>query len=229
MNVYTGTSGWAYKEWRGAFYPDDIREPDMLAYYAERLRSVELNNTFYRLPNEQRLAEWRAQVPDGFRFALKASRVITHMKRLKDAGDATTYLFSVTSHLGDALGPILFGLPPNLKCDLERLDRFLPLVPEGARAAFEFRNPGWHTEEVYARLRERGLAVCLGDDEDRTDPWVATADWGYLRLRRVAYTEDDLRMWRQRVDDAGWSDAFVYFKHEDAATGPRLAAEFAAL
>ncbi|HSJ09631.1 MAG TPA: DUF72 domain-containing protein [Longimicrobiales bacterium] len=230
MRISAGTSGFSYKEWRGSFYPEGMKEADMLQYYAARFDTVELNNTFYRLPNEAALQSWAAQVPPGFRFSLKASRTITHIRRLKvEAAEAVEYLFRVTSVLGDARGPVLFGLPPNMKCDVERLTSFLSLVPPGARSAFEFRHESWLCDEVYDLLRSRGCALCIADTAEHTTPLVATTDWGYVRLRREEYTDADLAGWRQRIADQQWSDAFVYFKHEDAGTGPRLARDFLAL
>lgn len=228
MNVHVraGTSGFSYKEWRGSFYPEKMKESDMLPYYAERFDTVELNNTFYRLPNEKSLTQWREQVPTGFRFALKASRIITHIKRLKDVAEPMEYLFRVTTGLGDARGPILFGLPPNMKCDLERLERALDLVPREAAAAVEFRHESWHDDRVYDVLRARGIALCIAQTDDEETPFQATASWGYIRLRREAYTADELRTWRERIAAQTWGEAFVFFKHEDAGTGPRLARQF---
>lgn len=229
MTISVGTSGFSYKPWRGSFYPEGLKEADMLAFYATRFDTVELNNTFYRLPGESALLAWAAQVPAGFRFALKASRTITHSRRLKDAADATEYLFRVTAVLGAARGPILFGLPPNMKCDVDRLTAFLSLLPAGVRTAFEFRHESWLCDEVYDLLRRHSSALCIADTEEHTTPFTATADFGYVRLRREAYSPEDLREWRQRVTAQQWSDAFVYFKHEDAGVGPRLAQEFMAL
>jgi len=228
MRLSVGTSGFSYKEWRGSFYPGKMKEADMLQFYSSQFDSVELNNTFYRLPGEQALLAWAAQVPAGFRFALKASRTITHLKRLKDAAEATEYLFRVTAALGDARGPVLFGLPPNMKCDVARLSAFLELVPRDVRTAFEFRHESWLCDEVYDLLRGHGSALCIADTEEHTTPFVATAGWGYVRLRRVAYTDADVADWRRRIEQQQWSDAFVYFKHEDAGTGPKLARQFLA-
>jgi uncharacterized protein YecE (DUF72 family) len=227
--MFVGTSGFSYKEWKGSFYPADMKDAGMLAWYAERFRTVELNNTFYRLPAEKTLAQWAAQVPAGFRFALKASRTITHLKRLKDVAEPVTYLFGATTSLGDALGPVLFGLPPNMKLDMDRLRALLALVPAGARAAIEFRHESWHDETVYDELREHNVALCIAHTDEAETPFVATADWGYVRLRREAYDAADLRQWLQRIRAPAWQDVFVYFKHEDAGVGPRLASELIAL
>jgi uncharacterized protein YecE (DUF72 family) len=226
MRILAGTSGFSYKEWRGSFYPEAMKPDGMLSYYAERLDTVELNNTFYRLPNERTLAAWAEQVPDTFRFALKASRTITHLKRLKDVADPVEYLCRVTRTLGDRRGPILFGLPPNMKADPERLRALLQHVPEDVRAAIEFRHPSWHNEGIFDILRASNAALCIAHTDEDETPFVATADWGYVRLRGTAYAPGDLRAWREHIASQTWDDAFVYFKHEDAGTGPRLAAAF---
>lgn len=228
MRISAGTSGFSYKEWRGTFYPEKMKEADMLEYYATKFDTVELNNTFYRLPNEQSLRSWASQVPEGFRFALKASRTITHIKRLKECAEPVSYLLRSVEALGPALGPILFGLPPNMKCDVDRLAAFLAFLPPGVRSAFEFRHESWLCDEVYDLLRMHDCALCIADTEEHTTPFVATTSWGYLRLRRVSYTEADLVSWRRQVEAQEWSEALVYFKHEDAGTGPRLAQSFLA-
>src|SRR5690606_3915757 len=221
------TSGFAYKEWKGSFYPEDLPASEMLRYYAERFPSVEINNTFYRMPSESVLRQWSEVVPEGFTFVLKASQQITHRKRLKEAGDAVAYLFGVARTLGDRLGPTLIQLPPNLKKDLPRLQAFLETLPEDVRVAFEFRHPSWYEEEVFEALRTRGAALCIAHDEDQETPLVATAGWGYLRLRQVAYDDAALEQWVQRIRGLPWSETFVFFKHEDAGTGPKLARRFA--
>ena len=226
MQLHAGTSGFSYKEWKGSFYPEKLKNDAMLPFYAERFDTVELNNTFYRLPNEGTLQQWAAQVPDGFRFSLKASRIITHIKRLKDVGEPVDYLFRVTQALGPARGPILFGLPPNMKMDLERLHGLLSLIPPGTRAAIEFRHESWHDDAVFAALREHDVALCIAQTDEDETPFVATADWGYLRLRREAYDTAELKQWKKRIGGQAWGEAFVYFKHEDAGVGPRLAREF---
>lgn len=227
MRIRTGTSGFAYKEWKGSFYPEELPASDFLSYYAQRLAAVEINNTFYRMPSRDMLEGWAAQVPDGFTFVLKAPRKITHSKRLKECEQPVSYLMENAGVLGAALGPILVQLPPNLKCDVERLETFLALLPGDARFAFEFRNPTWFDDAVYDRLRAKGAALCIADTDEETDPFVTTADWGYLRLRRTAYDDDELKRWWERVQGTEWKDAFVFFKHEDEGTGPRLAKRFA--
>jgi uncharacterized protein YecE (DUF72 family) len=230
MRVLTGTSGFAYKEWKGSFYPADLPADDFLRYYAERLPAVEINNTFYRMPTDKVLTAWAGQVPAGFTFVLKASQRLTHRKRLKECGEDLQYFFRTAAALGPALGAVLFQLPPNLKLDLPRLQDFLTLLPTGTRAAFEFRHPSWFHDDVYGLLRAHDAALVAADhDPEESDlpvPFVPTAAWGYLRLRRVAYDAAALTGWRDRIRGAGWQDAYVFFKHEDGATGPRLAAEF---
>lgn len=229
MDVRTGTSGFAYKEWKGAFYPEDLPADRFLSYYAERFRACEINNTFYRMPNPETLRAWSADVPASFRFVLKASRQITHSKRLKDCEQPVAFLASQARALGDQLGPILFQTPPNLKKDTERLRTFLGIIPADIRAAFEFRHQTWYDDDVLDALREHGQALAVADTDELTAPRVATAPWGYLRLRRVEYTDDEVRDWVGWTLAQPWSDAYVFFKHEDAATGPRLAARFAQL
>jgi uncharacterized protein YecE (DUF72 family) len=220
MEVRVGTSGYSYREWKGSFYPEDIKGPDMLRYYGERFSSVEINNTFYRLPKASVLESWAEQVPPDFLFVLKASQQITHRKRLKaESGEALAYLLETATTLGDRLGPVLFQLPPNLKKDIERLRAFLALLPVAGRFAFEFRHDTWADDEVCAALRERGCALVCADTETSGEegaPIVPTADWGYVRLRRCDYTPADLAPWVDRIRRQPWERAFVFFKHEDA-------------
>ncbi len=231
MAVLTGTSGFSYKEWKGSFYPADVRAEDMLAAYAERLGAVEINNTFYRMPRSAVLEGWAEQVPEDFRFAIKASRRITHFSRLKEPDELLGYLLAATAHLGSKLGTLLFQLPPNMKADVDRLATFLAALPDGTPAAFEFRHPSWHDQAVYALLTEHDCALVTSesDEEDEPPAVVATAGWGYLRLRRTDYDEARLAAWRSVIDAQAWSHAFVFFKHEDAGAGPALAARMAAL
>ncbi len=229
MQLYVGTSGYSYKEWKGSFYPEKLAAKEMLSYYGERLSAVEINNTFYRLPRTSVLDSWAEQVPDGFRFSIKASRRITHFTRLKpEAKEPTEYLLTTLQTLGPRLGAVLFQLPPNLKKDAERLAGFLELLPRGTPAAFEFRHESWFDDEVFEILRGREMAlVCADTDEgDDDEAIVPTTDWGYLRLRRPDYSDDDLARWAARVRAAGWSRAMVFFKHEDEGAGPRMAARF---
>jgi uncharacterized protein YecE (DUF72 family) len=227
MNLYVGTSGYSYKEWKGIFYPEKLPAKEMLSYYASRLPAVEINNTFYRLPQQSMLEGWKEQVPENFRFSIKASQRITHFKRLNNVAEETKYLLDTVSCLGERLGVVLFQLPPNMKKDLPRLEAFLAFLPAGTRAAFEFRHPTWLEDDVLEVLRQAGQALCISDTDDMPVTHIdRTAGWGYLRLRRILYDEVALGEWLQRVRDQNWSEAFVFFKHEDEGTGPRLAAEF---
>jgi len=227
MRLLVGTSGFSYPKWRGAFYPEKCKPEDMLAFYGEKLPAVEINNTFYRLPKREVLESWAGSVPDGFRFAVKASRRITHIKRMKGAEDETLYLLDVTAALGPKLGVLLFQLPPSLKLDVERLDRFLELLPDGTPAAFEFRNPGWLDPAVHERLQARSFAWVVNDDnEEEGADLLLTAPWTYLRLRREGYSREELAAWATRLRTRGLDEAFVFFKHEDAGAAPRMAGEF---
>lgn len=202
----------------------------MLSFYASRLGSVEINNTFYRMPKADLLERWRDAVPDGFRFVLKASRRITHQQRLQDAGDSVDYLFRTAGVLGERLGPFLFQLPPYLRRDVDRLARFLDILPDGMRGAFEFRHASWFDDEVFALLADAGASLCIADSgSDHDAPLVATADFGYLRLRREDYDETALLSWANRIRRQSWREAYVFFKHEDEGAGPRMAGEFEAL
>jgi uncharacterized protein YecE (DUF72 family) len=228
--IYVGTSGYSYKEWKGSFYPETIPAKEMLAYYASRLQAVELNNTFYRLPQRGMVEAWKAQVPDNFRFTIKAPQSITHFRRLKDAGAVTRTVIETVSVLEDRFGAILFRMPEEMEKDLGRLETFLKDLPTDTRAAFEFRHPSWFDDEVAVLLRSQNRVFCTSDrDEMPTDHIEKTADWGYLRLRRVKYSKSDLTKWIKRVQAQDWKDTFVFFKHEDEGTGPKLAAQFVAL
>ncbi len=227
MKVWAGTSGYSYAAWKGSFYPDDLPSADMLAYYASRLPAVEINNTFYRMPTERVLETWAAAVPDGFRFALKASRRITHFKRLADVEEETEYLVRTASALADRAGVILYQLPPNFKRDDERLTSFIAQLPNPGRSAFEFRHASWFDDAVFSLLAERNSALCVAETDEGDDPPpVRTADWTYLRLRRAEYDDAALAGWVERVRTEGWESAYVFFKHEDAGVGPLLAARF---
>jgi uncharacterized protein YecE (DUF72 family) len=226
MKLYVGTSGFSYKEWKGNFYPEDLGGDAMLGYYASKLPSVEINNTFYRLPRPEVVESWAAQVPADFRFAVKASRRITHIKRLKNAADETDYLIRTVEALKDRLGAILFQLPPNLPKDVPRLQAFLDLLPVGTKAAFEFRHPSWFDDEVYACLKKENAPICLADADEEPPPVVSTSNWGYLRLRRPDYKKPQLVKWLKEIEAQKWTEAFVFFKHEDGGEGPKLAARF---
>jgi uncharacterized protein YecE (DUF72 family) len=227
MNLYVGTSGYSYKEWKGTFYPEDLPEKQMLKFYGERFRSVEINNTFYRMPKASVLEAWAAEVPPEFKFVLKAPQRITHNQRLNDAADSVSYLLKVAGALKERLGPLLFQLPPYLKKDVPRLDAFLALLPANPRTAFEFRHQSWFDDEVFNLLRNRNAALCIAEAEgDLEVPFVSTADWGYLRLRRPDYGDAELKERVDRVQQQGWQDTFIFFKHEDEGKGPQMAKRF---
>jgi uncharacterized protein YecE (DUF72 family) len=229
MKLLAGTSGFAYKEWKGVFYPVDLKAADMLSYYAGKFPAVEINNTFYRMPSESVVAGWAEQVPAGFTFVLKASQKITHFKRLKDTEQEVDYFCTVARSLGSHLGPLLVQLPPNMKRDDDRLRSFLASVPDDLRLAFEFRNPSWLDDEVYALLRAADAALVIAHDEETETPLVATASWGYARLRKVNYAEGELADWASKLGSQPWKELFAFFKHEDEGTGPLLAQQFVEL
>ncbi len=228
---WVGTSGYNYKEWKGPFYPADLAEAEMLKYYAQRFSTVEINYTFYRMPNVRTLQGWAKDTPEGFSFTLKAPRRITHDLRLRDAADPLTYFCDTAKALKQRLGALLFQLPPFLKKDLPRLEDFLHQLPSGFRPAFEFRNPSWFADETYECLQRFDAALCIAEHEERSAPFEQTANFGYFRLRRPDYTDADLAAWAQRLQDAAapWTDAFIYFKHEEAGKGPLFAAKLSQL
>ena len=233
MDIRVGTSGWSYKEWKGVFYPADLSSDDMLRYYASRLPTVEINNSFYRIPKEKVLLDWAAQVPPEFRFVLKASRRITHISRLADEDDSLAYFMRTVNVLGQQLGPTLFQCPPSLRLDLPRLESFLDRVPRTWRAAMEFRHTSWFTDQVYELLRAHDVAL-VAVDEDESEgsgaPLVPTATWGYLRLRRTDYDEAALTSWVERIRSQPWREAYAFLKHdEDKPTGPDAATKMRAL
>jgi uncharacterized protein YecE (DUF72 family) len=203
----------------------------MLAYYVERFTTVEINATFYRMPSAKTVEGWGATAPAGFTYVLKAPQRITHFGRLRGVDEPLRHFCDTARSLGDKLGPLLFQLPPNFKKAADRLAEVVSIVPGGFRVAFEFRHESWFDDEVYGLLRSRNAALCIADTEDGTTPAVATADFGYVRLRAVEYSDDDLRRWLATIDQigAGWRDAYVFFKHEDSGSGPALARRFLAL
>jgi len=218
--LLAGASGYSFKEWKGTFYPPDMKPDDMLAWYSERLPTVEINNTFYRMPKVSVLEHWAATAPDGFRFSIKASQRITHMSRLKveSATEPLGYLYKNLAALGTKRGPVLFQLPPNLKKDLPRLTAFLALLPADHNAAFEFRNDTWFADDVYDALKGAGAALCLSEREDNAPPpLVETAPWGYVRLRLESYSDDDLKQWAATLEGSAWREIYVYFMHEPTA------------
>lgn len=226
--MFVGTSGFSFDEWVGPFYPEKMRADDRLGYYAERYSSVEINNTFYRMPKKEVLQKWAAAVPESFRFSIKASRRITHQQRLKDEEDSLAYLLGQLEVLGPRCGPILFQTPPYLRKGVDRLRAFVAKIPEGVRATFEFRHETWFDDEVLAVLEPGGHTICIGElDEVKLDrPLHRTAPWGYLRLHVREYSDEQLRGWAERIAET-WDEAYVYFKHE--TTGPELARRLVAI
>jgi uncharacterized protein YecE (DUF72 family) len=220
MRILAGASGYSFKEWRGTFYPEKMKPEEMLPFYSARLPTVEINNTFYRMPRPSVLEEWARVTPPAFKFSIKASRRITHMGRLKpeSVAESVGFLYTNLASLGDKRGPVLFQCPPMMKKDLARLEGFLALLPQDHRAAFEFRNDSWFSDDVYAALRGTGASLCFSEREDNAPPpLVETAPWGYVRLRLEEYSDADLAQWAKRIAATGWSDAFVYFMHEPTA------------
>lgn len=229
MRLIVGTSGYSYKEWKGTFYPTDLPAAKMLTFYAGHFGSVEINNTFYRMPEAKTLEKWAAEVGDDFTFVLKAPQRITHQKKLAGVEDDVRYFLEVASVLGGKLGPLLFQLPPYLRKDVEKLRGLLALIPSERRVALEVRHDSWLDDEVYAALREHDAAFCVADTDEVADPdklLVPTASWGYLRLRRTEYSDEQLAAWRTRIAQQNWSDGYVFFKHEDEAKGPAFAKRF---
>jgi uncharacterized protein YecE (DUF72 family) len=225
MAIWVGTSGYNYPEWKGSFYPEDLSTAKMLPYYAERLSTVEINYTFYRAPNKKILEGWSAQTPEQFKFTLKAPKRITHDARLKDCADRVKYFLETAKALGPKLGVLFFQLPPNFKKDIPLFEAFLDTFPPGTVAAFEFRHGSWLDDELYQRLRARNLALCIADSETRSTPVEMTADYAYFRLRDEGYTPDDLTGWAKTIREktSACKEVFVYFKHEEAGTGPQFA------
>jgi uncharacterized protein YecE (DUF72 family) len=227
MKIYVGTSGYGYKEWKGRFYPEKISPGEMLRFYSEHLKAVEINNTFYRMPTKGILASWAEQVRADFVFALKAPQVITHLKQLRNVDEETAFLFSTLSVLERKLGPVLFQFPRSFHADRPSLQDFLSLIPADISCAFEFRSPSWLDAEILDLLRGKGCSLCIADtDENPLNEIISTAPWGYLRLRRSSYTDTDLSEWMERILAQKWKKVFVFFKHEEEAKGVEMAMRF---
>ncbi|MGH7333491.1 MAG: DUF72 domain-containing protein [Candidatus Rokuibacteriota bacterium] len=226
--VHVGTSGYNYPAWRGSFYPARWPVAAMLPFYAERFETVEINASFYRMPTPKTVAGWSAATPAAFVFALKVPQRITHFSRLINVDDPLRFFCETTRGLGPKLGPLLFQLPPTFRKEASRLTDVLSRVPPDLKIAFEFRHPSWFCDEVYDLLRGREAALCVVDAEDGTTPEVATAAWGYVRLRDRAYTDAELDAWATSLTRTGWREAFAYLKHEDTGLGPALAARLIA-
>ncbi|HEX9163798.1 MAG TPA: DUF72 domain-containing protein [Thermoanaerobaculia bacterium] len=228
MRVLVGTSGYSYKEWKGTFYPEKLPAAKMLSFYASQFDTVEINNTFYRMPEAKMLDKWADEVPEKFVFVLKAPQRITHQKRLAGAEDDVHHFFETGAELGPKLGPVLFQLPPFAKKDVARLRDFLAVLPKHP-VAFEFRHETWFDDEVFGVLHDHDAALCAADTDEIEDPaklTMSTASWGYLRLRRTGYGEGDIEQWARRVEQQNWSSAYVFFKHEDEGKGPAFARTF---
>lgn len=225
MARWVGTSGYAYPEWRGSFYPEKMPTTKMLPYYAERFATVEINNTFYRMPSAKLLEGWSTATPERFKLTLKAPQRITHQARLKDCAEDVRYFLEVAATLGPKLGAVLFQLPPYLRKDLGLLDAFLETLPAGLCAAFEFRHKSWLEEDIYTRLKAQDLALCVADSENFSTPVEITAGYAYFRLRDEGYAPADIERWAQTIRDqtAGCNEVFVYFKHEEAGIGTEFA------
>jgi len=230
MHWNVGTSGFSYDEWAGSFYPERLPGAERLAFYAERLPCVEINNTFYRMPKAAVLAGWSARVPEPFRFALKAPRSITHKKDAQPE-DAVPHLFRMTDALGERLGPVLFQLPPWSRKQIPKLRALLAPVPPGRKIAIEFRHPSWLDDEVFHVLRDAGVALCAADfdDESKRVPLIATTTFGYIRLRAADYDDAQLQAWADQIAARPWNECFVFFKHEDAGAAPKLAERLLAI
>ncbi len=226
MNFWIGTSGFQYAEWKGNFYPDDLATAKMLAFYAERFVTTEINYTFHRIPAQKTIENWKTQTPQRFRFALKAPQKITHWSKLRDCSDTLEYFCKIITGLGDRLGPLLFQLPPTFKKDAVVLISFLRELPD-MRGAFEFRHQSWFDDEIFELLKSRNIALCIADTETIATPKKITAAYGYLRLRRGDYTDEEVKRWSEfvREQNTNWTDAFVYFKHEESGLGPKLASQ----
>jgi uncharacterized protein YecE (DUF72 family) len=227
MQFFVGTSGYSYKEWKGTFYPKKLPQKEMLRFYAGRFSTVEVNNTFYRMPSPKLLESWAEQVPNDFRFVLKAPQAITHFKRLQDVEEPTGQFLGTASVLKERQGPLLFQLPPNFKKDVPRLERFLNLIKDGTSTAFEFRHESWFEEDVFSLLRAKACALCVADADDLPSvDHINTARFGILRLRRARYSKRQLAEWIDKLNSQNWDEVYVFFKHEDTGTGAKLATRF---
>jgi uncharacterized protein YecE (DUF72 family) len=220
--IFAGTSGWAYPSWKPEFYPAKLASAKFLSHYATRLNTVEVNYTFRRFPTEKLLRGWIEATPANFRFAIKAHQKITHVARLRDVADFTSDFLRSLQPLDEEkkLGPVLFQLPPFLKCDAGLLKDFLGLLPRSLRAAFEFRHASWFSEEIYGVLRGANAALCNAESEKLETPNVQTADFAYLRLRKEKYSAKERTALEERIARLGnGGDVYIYFKHEDTPEG----------
>jgi uncharacterized protein YecE (DUF72 family) len=225
MKSWIGTSGFQYREWKGMFYPEDLSTAKMLGFYAARFSSTEINYTFRSIPSVKTIDRWNVETPDEFCFSLKAPQRVTHFAKLRNCGPVMTAFLDAVKGMRKKQGPILFQLPPTFKKDAEVLREFLGGLPRRIRAAFEFRHDSWFDDETFGILAEKNAALCIAESEDLATPRVATADFGYLRPRREDYTKRDIAKWADfvRGQSKRWSDAFIYFKHEETCVGPGFA------
>jgi uncharacterized protein YecE (DUF72 family) len=226
MAIWVGTSGFQYPEWKGKFYPEDLSAKKMLPFYAEHFSTTEINYSFRRIPSKETLEKWDGATPAEFKFSFKAPQRITHFARLKDCEETLKFFGEAILSMGKKLGPVLFQLPPQFKKEAERLDSFLATMPEGIQGAFEFRDLSWFDDETFGILRKHNAALCIAENEELATPAVATANFGYLRLRREDYKAADIRRWAKFVvEQTKWKNCFVYFKHEETGSGPKFAAQ----
>jgi uncharacterized protein YecE (DUF72 family) len=226
MNLYVGTSGYSYKQWKGSFYPDNLSDKKMLHFYSEQFNTVEINNTFYRMPKKDVLETWKNEVSENFKFIIKAPKRITHTNKLA-ADDSSQYFVNTASNLDEQLGVLLFQLPPYAKKDLNKLEEFINSLPGNIKAAFEFRSKSWFDDEVYDSLKKHNLALCISDtDEEPVKEIISTADWGYFRLRKSDYNTAALKKWKKNILSEKWNEVYVLFKHEDEGKGPQYAKKF---
>ncbi len=229
--AWVGTSGFQYPEWKGKFYPEDLPASKMLGYYAEHFRTTEVNYSFRRIPSEKAIENWSKSTPDGFRFSFKAPQKVTHFAKLRDCEEVVNVFFEALAPMGEKLGSVLFQLPPSFKKDIGVLREFLSILPGKMRPAFEFRHESWFGEEIFDALNEANAALCVAEDEDLSTPFVATANFGYLRPRREDYTKQDIGKWAKSIEAQRekWSDAYIYFKHEEQCVGPKYAVQMQGL
>lgn len=225
MRTWVGTSGFQYPEWKGKFYPEDMSASKMLTFYAQEFRSTEVNYTFRSIPSEKTIKRWCDETPKDFRFSLKAPQRVTHFAKLKNCGSVLEAFFEAVHGLGSKMGPMLFQLPPTFRKDAVLLGEFLGTAPKGLRVTFEFRHASWFADDVFEILSRRNAALCLAESEEFETPRVATADFGYLRPRRLDYTGTQIKQWAKflQAQSKGWSEVFAYFKHEETCVGPRFA------
>lgn len=227
MRVFVGTSGYSYKEWKGSFYPEKFSEKNMLGYYSERFNTVEINNTFYKMPKKDVLLSWKNQVNDEFRFVIKANKRLTSFKSVEDIRESFKWFNDNINVMEKNLGVVLFQFPKFIKQNMEKLEGLLSLIPGTMKSAFEFKSNTWFTEEVYNLLRNRNSALTISETDDENNPeLIQTADWGYLRLRRTDYDTNLLKDWSEKIHKQNWNETYIFFKHEDEALGPKYAMEF---